>query len=43
VRAAYNAAEWLPDRRRMMQWFADYLDALALDGGGNVVVLSRAS
>ena len=43
VRAAYNAAEWLPDRRRMMQWFADYLDALALDSGGNVVVLSRAS
>jgi integrase len=28
VRAAYNAAQWLPDRRRMMQWWADHLDAL---------------
>jgi integrase len=26
VRAAYNAAEWLPGRRNMMQWWADYLD-----------------
>ncbi|MGH8523338.1 MAG: tyrosine-type recombinase/integrase [Gammaproteobacteria bacterium] len=28
VRAAYNYAEHLPDRRRMMQAWADYLDAL---------------
>ncbi|MBX3479664.1 MAG: tyrosine-type recombinase/integrase [Caulobacter sp.] len=27
VRAAYNAAEWLPQRRKMMGWWADYLDA----------------
>ena len=26
VRAAYNAAEYLPERRRMLQWYADYLD-----------------
>lgn len=26
VRAAYNHAEYLPDRRQMMQWWADYLD-----------------
>ena len=26
VRASYNSAEWLPQRRRMMQWWADYLD-----------------
>ena len=26
VRAAYNTAEWLPARRRMMQWWADWLD-----------------
>jgi integrase len=26
VRAAYNAAEWLPQRRIMMQWWADFLD-----------------
>ena len=28
VQAAYNYAEYLPDRRRMMQWYADYLDKL---------------
>jgi hypothetical protein len=26
VRAVYNAAEWLPGRRQMMEWWADYLD-----------------
>jgi hypothetical protein len=31
VRAAYNSAEWLEDRRRMMLWWSDYLDA-ALNG-----------
>lgn len=29
VRSAYNAAQYLPQRRRMMQWWADYLDELA--------------
>jgi integrase len=29
VRAAYNHAEYLPERRRMMQWWADHLDELA--------------
>jgi integrase len=28
VRAAYNAAQYLPQRRKMMQWWADYLDGL---------------
>jgi integrase len=28
VRGIYNAAEYLPERRRMMQWWADYLDEL---------------
>lgn len=28
VRAAYNHAEHLPERRRMMQKWADYLDKL---------------
>lgn len=28
VRAAYNFAEYLPERRRMMQAWADHLDAL---------------
>ena len=28
VRAAYNYAEYLPERRKMMQAWADYLDGL---------------
>jgi integrase len=28
VRAAYNAAEYLDERRAMMQWWADHLDCL---------------
>ena len=28
VRAAYNYAEHLPERRLMMQWWADYLDGM---------------
>jgi integrase len=39
VRGAYNAAEYLPDRRRMMQWWANYLDGLK--AGGNVVAIRR--
>lgn len=35
VRAAYNYAEYLPERRRMMQAWADYLDRLAVES--NVV------
>lgn len=31
VRAAYNYAEYLPERRKMMQSWADYLDALRAD------------
>lgn len=27
VRAAYNHAEYLDDRRKMLQWWADYLDS----------------
>ena len=41
-RAAYNSAEWLPQRRRMMQWWADYLDSLLADAD-NVVPLAKAS
>jgi integrase len=29
VRAAYNHAQYLAERRRMMQWWADYLDEIA--------------
>jgi integrase len=28
TRAAYNAAKHLPERRRMLQWWADYLDEM---------------
>jgi hypothetical protein len=28
VRDAYNRAKYLPQRRKMMQWFADHLDEL---------------
>ena len=31
VRAAYNYAEHLSERRKMMQWWGDYLDRLRLD------------
>lgn len=30
VRAAYNYAQYLPERRKMMQWWADYLDEIAM-------------
>jgi integrase len=41
VRAAYNYAEHLPERRRMMQAWADYLDGLRM--GADVVPLKRRS
>lgn len=30
VRAAYNHAQYLPERREMMQWWADFLDQMAV-------------
>lgn len=39
VRAAYNHAEYLVDRRKMMQWWADFIDQ---KGGTNVILLRRA-
>lgn len=29
IRAAYNAAEWLPDRRRMMDWWGSFIESQA--------------
>jgi integrase len=40
VRAAYNYAEYLPERKKMMQSWADYLDGLAK--GADVVSINRA-
>jgi integrase len=34
VRAAYNKAQRLPERRKMMQWWGDYLDGLRAGGPG---------
>lgn len=41
IRAAYNYAEHLPERRRMMQAWADYLEALK--AGGKVIPIHRES
>jgi integrase len=35
VRGAYNRAEYLPERKEMMQWWADYLERLTR--GANVI------
>lgn len=40
VRAAYNFAEFLPERRKMMQAWADYLDGLRI--GGKVLPIRAA-
>lgn len=40
VRAAYNYAEHLPERRKMMQAWADYLDSLR-ESPGKVVPINR--
>lgn len=41
VRAAYNYAEHLPERRKMMQAWADYLGGL--EAGADVIPLQRAA
>jgi len=40
VRAAYNRAQYLPERRRMMQAWADYLESLRI--GSDVVPIRKA-
>ena len=40
VRAAYNYAEYLPERKKMMQAWADYLDGLA--AGADVISIRKA-
>jgi integrase len=39
IRAAYNYAEYLDERKNMMQYWADYLDALAK--GGQVIEFDK--
>ena len=38
VRAAYNYAEFLPERRKMMQAWADYLDLLKENSGSGKMI-----
>ncbi|TCP10898.1 integrase [Crenobacter luteus] len=42
VRAAYNRAEYLDERRRILQWWADYIDAQA-EGGKVIPFPDRAA
>ena len=42
VRASYNFAEYLPERRKMMQWWADFLDMMQ-ETGGNVISFESKS
>ena len=43
VRAAYHRAQYLEERVRMMQWWADFLDLERAKGDGeNVVALRQA-
>ena len=35
IRGTYNHAQYLDGRREMMQWYADYIDDLAL---GNIII-----
>jgi integrase len=39
VRAAYHRAQYLPERVKMMQWWAEYLDALK--SGADVIPFKR--
>lgn len=41
MRAAYNHADYLEDRRRMMQAWGDYLDGLS--AGANVSPIKKAA
>ena len=41
IRAAYNYAEYLPERRHMMQWWADHL--YKLKDGAEVILLNKSA
>jgi len=42
VRASYNYAEYLPERKKMMQAWADYLDRLVRDEENKIVPIRAA-
>lgn len=41
VRGAYNAAQYLPQRRKLLQWWADYLDQLRVEEELRLAKLGR--
>jgi integrase len=41
IRGAYNRAEHLLERKKMMQEYADYLDAMRISDGGNVATFCK--
>ena len=41
IRGTYNHAEYLPERRKMMQWWADYIDAAAGNGESKIIPLKH--
>jgi hypothetical protein len=43
IRAVYNAAQYLPGRRKMMDWWANHLDTLAAAQGKIVNIGARRS
>jgi len=40
IRSAYNRAEYLLERKKMMQDYADFLDIMRVSKGGNIVEMS---
>jgi hypothetical protein len=38
VRGVYNRAEYLAQRRQMLQWWADFVDAQIREGAGSVII-----
>jgi hypothetical protein len=42
IRAAYNFADYLPERRKMLQAWADYLDQLRAGKADKIVPIRRA-
>jgi integrase len=43
VRGVYNQAQYLEERRKMTQAWADHIDALRLETDGNVILFKRSS
>jgi hypothetical protein len=41
IRAVYNAAQYLPERRKMMDWWANHLDTLTAAEGKIVSIGAR--